>query len=372
MLNIIKKLLLLLLTLIIILMILEITVRVINKEGTFFEYDDLLGSKHITNANGWYTSEEFRNYIRINSDGWYDIEYNITKASEVKRMVIIGDSLAEALQVNINDSFQQIIEYNLSKNNKKVEVINMGVSGYGTAQEYLILEKEGLKYKPNIVMMIFTQTDIRNNYYELQKSNFKPYFDINSKGDLYLSRKPLEKSSIIIKIYNKLLKYSKLLKFIQLQIIKKLDSDNITKKITNVDNIEKINNIPLDIFLYNKTYEESFKKAWTITEELIKKTKKLSEDNNAEFILVINIADIERIKEDNKKYNLDLDYNKLNNMLIKICEKNKIRCINLKQPIEDFIKNNTETKLFFKINGHLTKAGHKLIAEEIEKNLGVI
>lgn len=358
-----KKLLLLLLTFIIILSVLEVAVRIVYKEGTFFEYDELLGSKHIPNSEGQYTSEEFKNYVEINSEGWHDIEYNTTKSNK-KRIIILGDSLAEALQVNINDSFQQILE---EKSN--TEVINLGVSGYGTAQEYLTLEKEGIKYSPDRVIMIFALNDVRNNYYELQKSDFKPYFDIDESGNIYLAKKPLEKSSSIIKIYNKLLKHSKLLKFMQLLVIKKLDSDTVVKKITNIDNPEKINNIPIDVFIYNKTYDKDFETAWKITEELIKKTKKLSEENNAEFILITNIADRNNIIEENKKYNLELDYNKPDIILNDICNKNKIKCIDLYQAIKEFKNKNPETELFFKINGHLTKEGHKLIAEEINKNL---
>jgi len=175
--NIIKKFLALLIILIIMLIVLEVTIRVINKDGTFFEYDNLVGSKHIKNAEGEYKSGEFKNYVKINSDGWYDNNYNITKDTKVKRIIILGDSIAEALQVSINDSFQQIIENDLNKNNKKVELINLGVSGYGTGQEYVNLQKEGLKYEPDIVLLIFMPNDVRNNDYELQKSNFKPYFD---------------------------------------------------------------------------------------------------------------------------------------------------------------------------------------------------
>ena len=60
---------------------------------------------------------------------------------------MLGDSYTEALQVSLEETFTWRLEASLNKElagRKKVEVLNMGVSGYGTTEEYQLLLKYGL------------------------------------------------------------------------------------------------------------------------------------------------------------------------------------------------------------------------------------
>jgi len=46
------------------------------------------------------------------------------------------------------------------------EVINAGVSGYGLGEEYLFLKEEGLKYHPDLVVLVFcVGNDVADTYY---------------------------------------------------------------------------------------------------------------------------------------------------------------------------------------------------------------
>jgi hypothetical protein len=59
---------------------------------------------------------------------------------------------------------------------KRIEVINFGVSGYGTAQELLTLREEVWKYSPDLVLLaVTTNNDITDNSRELKKIDI-PYF----------------------------------------------------------------------------------------------------------------------------------------------------------------------------------------------------
>src|SRR5205814_6625220 len=58
---------------------------------------------------------------------------------------------------------------------KKIEVLNFGVSGYGTAQELLTLREQVWKYSPDIVMLaITTNNDITDNLRALKKTDEIP------------------------------------------------------------------------------------------------------------------------------------------------------------------------------------------------------
>lgn len=59
----------------------------------------------------------------------------------------------------------------------KVEVVNLRVSGYGTAQELLTLRHVAWQYEPDIILLaFFTGNDVQNNYRALEHDPMRPYF----------------------------------------------------------------------------------------------------------------------------------------------------------------------------------------------------
>jgi hypothetical protein len=50
-----------------------------------------------------------------------------------------------------------------------------GLSGFGTAREYMMLRAYGLRYKPDLVVMFFVGNDISDNSRRLQGKPFVPY-----------------------------------------------------------------------------------------------------------------------------------------------------------------------------------------------------
>jgi len=78
-----------------------------------------------------------------------------------------------------------------------IEVINAGVFGYGTAQEYLLLDEEGVKYQPDLIVLFFCHcNDVPNNNYRLELIDsdlnraLKPYLDLGRDGQLRLISPP--------------------------------------------------------------------------------------------------------------------------------------------------------------------------------------
>jgi len=50
---------------------------------------------------------------------------------------------------------------------KLLEVLNFGVGGYGTAQEYVLLEAKAIRYQPDLVLLQFSPGDVMDNSPEL-------------------------------------------------------------------------------------------------------------------------------------------------------------------------------------------------------------
>src|SRR4030081_3654946 len=89
---------------------------------------------------------EGESYVHINGDGLRDREHSKAKPADSVRIAVLGDSFSEAMHVPMDQTFWSLLERRLQACNafpgKKVEVINFGVSGYGTAQELMTLRQQ--------------------------------------------------------------------------------------------------------------------------------------------------------------------------------------------------------------------------------------
>ena len=107
--------------------------------------DSVVGWKLIPNARKIYRQETQPYLIAINSKGLRDREHSYDKPPGVFRIVVIGDSFVfGAGGVDPAHRFTDILQ-NSAKN---LEVINMGVPGYGADQEYLYLRNRRAEVPP--------------------------------------------------------------------------------------------------------------------------------------------------------------------------------------------------------------------------------
>lgn len=126
--------------------------------------------------------------IRTNEKGLRDRPHAYAPEPGVFRIVVIGDSFMEAYQVEFEESFPYLLQETLA--DRRVEVINLGVGGYGTAQEYLYLRDEGLRYQPDLVILaFFTGNDVQDNSRRLKGSRAEA-LDVKSAGRPYAQPSP--------------------------------------------------------------------------------------------------------------------------------------------------------------------------------------
>ena len=62
-----------------------------------------------------------------------------------------------------DSTFSAVLERYLNNNKIRAEVINAGVSRFGTAEELVFLEEEGFKYHPDVVVLGFFANDFEDN-----------------------------------------------------------------------------------------------------------------------------------------------------------------------------------------------------------------
>jgi hypothetical protein len=172
----------------------EAFLRIANISFPVFDtYDDLRGVALVAGKEGWY-KKEGKAYLRINSLGYRDSEHEIAKPAGTYRIAVLGDSFAEARQVAQEDAFWSLLGHDLGTcpglGGKKVEVLNFGVGGYGTAQELLTLRKDALRFSPDLVLLAFYPgNDFEDNSKELSaRESWRmptPYY-VHSNGKLVL------------------------------------------------------------------------------------------------------------------------------------------------------------------------------------------
>lgn len=164
----IKNLLLLFITTCVFFIFAELTLRFMHYEGNNELQINLLQSGAMISDNPILVWElepgaiiKFKEGIEynINSDGLRDYEQKNIEEDSYK-MVILGDSITYGSGVNLEDTYAKVLEKKLNKfGDRKYETFNLGVPGYGTAQEYELLKVKGLNYDPNLIILGYTLND---------------------------------------------------------------------------------------------------------------------------------------------------------------------------------------------------------------------
>ena len=253
----------------------------------FYIADRHRGIAHRPHAEGWYRREG-RAYIRINSDGLRDREHTRARAPGTLRIAVLGDSYAEALQLPMEQAFWAILEARLGEcQARAVEVINFGVSGYGTAQQLQTLRYQVRDYAPDLVLLaFFSGNDIRNNHPALNREPGVPYF-VYQDGELVLDDSYLAHPSFgwpntpTGRVFYWFLYRSRLLQLLN-HLRLRLAAGNTGDTHVRVPGQEP----GLDDNIYLVPAEPVWREAWRVTEDLLRLTAAEVGDIGAAFVLV--------------------------------------------------------------------------------------
>ena len=141
-------------------------------------------------ASGWFSAEG-RSYVQISPTGRRDREHALAKPPATYRIVVLGDAYSEAMQVPLEKAYWAQLPARLAacgfQPGRRIEALNFSASGYGTAQEYLLLQSAAIRYRPDLVLLQFTNgNDVRNNSFALSEEHDKPFFRFGPDGELRL------------------------------------------------------------------------------------------------------------------------------------------------------------------------------------------
>jgi hypothetical protein len=120
-----------------------------------FTPDDRVGYRLKPGARARFTTVEFDTNIAINQQGVRDEEIG-PKAAGERRIVVLGDSLVLAVQVDAAQTFCRGLERRLNATAPpgiQYRVINAGVQGYGPVEDVLFYEEMGSRFQADLVML---------------------------------------------------------------------------------------------------------------------------------------------------------------------------------------------------------------------------
>jgi hypothetical protein len=126
-------------------------------------------------------------HTRHNRWGLRDVEHG---EKTRPRLAVLGDSFVWGYDVEAEERFTDKLQAALPA----WEVVNMGVSGYGTDQEYLLLRRLYERVEPDLVVLVFCGNDHDDNSSNARYGGYyKPYF-VESPAGLTLAGTPVPRS----------------------------------------------------------------------------------------------------------------------------------------------------------------------------------
>lgn len=119
---------------------------------------------NLPNARYRHITPEVDVELRINGQGIRaDHNLAIPKPEGLTRIAILGDSFFMGYEADLEDSFAGQIESQLAARGVPAEVVNLSVSGFGTAESLVALESRGLTFEPDLVVLEWHSTDPMDN-----------------------------------------------------------------------------------------------------------------------------------------------------------------------------------------------------------------
>ncbi|MCB1801870.1 MAG: SGNH/GDSL hydrolase family protein [Gammaproteobacteria bacterium] len=245
----------------------------------FYAPDPHTGMALRPNASGYFGLEG-GSHVEINADGLRDVAHAKEKPPGTLRIAVLGDSYAEAMQVDRVQTFWSVMNESLrdcaALGQRRVEVINFGVSGYGTAQALQTYRYKVRDYDPDIVLLAFlTGNDIRNNLRELELDPLRPYFVLRD-GQLLLDDAFLDepayrmRQSGAAQLLYAVINHSRVLQLINRvrQILKARDVASAQAELAGA--ATQGGEAGLDAQVYHAPIEPLWQQAWAVTAALLR------------------------------------------------------------------------------------------------------
>lgn len=319
-----------------------------------YEESPTLGFALSKNYEGTWSTVEYSTSIRTNSMGLRDREFG-EKQDGTFRILGLGDSFTFSAGVSLEQTYLKVLEQSLQDlSTRKVEVVNAGVSGYGP-EHYLQYLKETIEtLKPDLVTVGFyvgndVEDRILSDYYV-------------KSGWLYRRSDGFSvKQSVLYPINNFLEQHSHAFVFTR----------------TRLDHLLWRVGLRPYYFpeVFRRNYSPAMTESWVLTERGLRELANLAEEHHARVAIIAiptNFQVYEEIwNQFIEVYDIDeasVDLSKPQALLTDIGVRHRIPVLDL---VLKFREVGQTSQLYFPIDGHWNREGHRLAGEETARFLAV-
>jgi len=238
--------------------------------------DPVLGRRYTPNFRGMIQTDEreARTHISINREGLRDKDWSLDKASDVRGIAVLGDSMVVAIATDEEDTMVRLLEKKLNGTHDSVtwETMNFGVSSFSTGQELVMYRNVVAKYNPDIVLCVFcTRNDLADNCHRLSNAR-RIYFDLDEQGELVQLPFSVPRANLSGWL-------NRNSRFYVWQKVAMQRTVNRGARMTGVLKAGK--------WIFCEEHSDKLARAWTITEKLVATMKREVEANGARFAVVL-------------------------------------------------------------------------------------
>lgn len=278
----VSPLLIIFLSILVSLFFVEVVFRILPKEVTKIDFsikDKIVlympGRRYayLPNSSRSWTSLGPNTVWKFNNIGFRDRSVQIIKPENVFRIIVLGDSMIMGAGVEEYETIPRQMEKIFQENDPKaktfIEVINLGMFGYGAMEYRSVMQEWGVKLKPDLVIVGTFSNDARDDFYF---NKDRKYTYLKSVADMV----PYQVNQILKKSYLYLFLLTKYYNFIKTYQFQGSEKDNAV--------------IPTE--------------GYELTGQAINDIKRMSDGVGAEFLLVgipdfdETINNVERVRDD--------------------------------------------------------------------------
>jgi lysophospholipase L1-like esterase len=331
--------------------------------------DAKLGWRSIPGATRIWT-EEGHAFIKINKLGHRDRERQLGKEPGTFRIAVFGDSMTQAVQVNLEQTFCYLLEQRLRARKLPVEVLNFGVNGYSPIQELLLFSEEGQRYSPDLVILaVFLDNDVSGVHPDLGVVNQAgpPFVSVDNDDLLFDYSRPRESFDHYHREpFYSLRRYSALYR---------LFSDYRWRRAAAAPTQATIASyVPQRYLLYQRPLAKTWEQAWRVFDRVI--LEFAAEARREQIPLVLLSVPAAQIVSKNAWRNIITSFPSMNSLVwdlegpeLRFAAFAKEHGLALMQPYKAYEERGANPPLFFGNVGHLTAAGHQIMAQALEEFL---
>jgi hypothetical protein len=157
-----------------------------SREELIHQPNDLLKWVFAKNFKGHFCHPDYAGEsFETNAAGFRDGPWPERPDPDSLRVLVLGDSIAVGLGVERNENYASILESRLTRKlERKVTVFNAAVSGYGPAEQLLVLQDVIARLDPHVVIaMFYDGNDLEDMRFQFFRARFLGKHSIQLKSE---------------------------------------------------------------------------------------------------------------------------------------------------------------------------------------------